>query len=119
MYRSFTDRVLGGVCGGLARRLPINAWVFRFIFILLAIATLGGFALLYLALWLAIPQESLGSRRRGGGWLLLTLILIVMTLAGWVLSITGGLRGPSGQMLYLPGMLLLVSAVFFLRQVRG
>ena len=120
MYRSFTDRVLGGVCGGLARRLPVNAWLLRLIFGVFALVTLGAFVLLYLALWLAIPMESPSSRSRGGASLLLfALVLIVLTIVGWILSITGGLRGPSGQMLYMPAMLLLVSAIFFLRQVRG
>jgi phage shock protein PspC (stress-responsive transcriptional regulator) len=41
MYRSFTDRVFGGVCGGLAAILPINAWVFRAAFIVLSIMTVG------------------------------------------------------------------------------
>jgi phage shock protein PspC (stress-responsive transcriptional regulator) len=120
MYRSFTDRVLGGVCGGLARVLPVNVWVIRFAFILLSVVTLGAVALLYLALWLAIPMESPSGRSRGGAALLVfALVLTVLTLAGWVISSAGGLRGPSGQPLYMPAMLLLVSAIFFLRQVRG
>ncbi len=120
MYRSFTDRVLGGVCGGLARALPLNAWVWRFSFIALAFITLGAFVLLYLALWLAIPMQSPTGRSRGGsGLLVFTLALIVITFAGWIISNTGGLRGPAGQPLYWPAMLLLVSAIFFVRQVRG
>jgi phage shock protein PspC (stress-responsive transcriptional regulator)/uncharacterized membrane protein YhdT len=120
MYRSFTDRVLGGVCGGLARVLPINVWAIRFLFILLSIVTLGAFVLLYLTLWLATPMESLTSRSRGGaGLLLFAIVLTLLTLVGWVVSLSGGLRGPSGQPLYMPALLLLVSAVFFLRQIRG
>jgi phage shock protein PspC (stress-responsive transcriptional regulator) len=120
MVRSFTDRVLGGVCGGLAHALHVKAWMVRLIFIVLAVVTLGAFALLYLALWLAIPMASPSGRARGGaGLLVLTLLLIVLTLAGWIVSTSGGLRGPSGQSLYLPAMLFLVSLIFFLRQVRG
>lgn len=120
MYRSFTDRVLGGVCGGLARALHVQVWVVRFLFIALTLLTLGAWGLLYLALWLAIPLESPTGRARGSGSLLvLALLLTVATLVGWIISATGGLRGPAGQPLYLPAMLLVVSAIFFLRQVRG
>lgn len=114
MYRSFTDRVMGGVCGGLAAVLPLSAWTLRVLFVMLGLVTLGAFALLYLALWVGIPQESLVGRRRGGsGLLLLTLLGIALTLAGWVLWAT------SGMALYWPGLLVAVSAVFFVRQLRG
>lgn len=120
MYRSFTNRVLGGVCGGLGGLLNVNTWWFRAAFVALSIVTLGAFVLLYLALWLAIPQESLVGRQRGGsGFLLLTIILIAATLAGWVVSLGGGLRTATGESLFWPGILLCVSAIFFLRQVRG
>lgn len=120
MYRSFTDRVLGGVCGGLGGLLDVSAWWFRAAFVALSIITLGAFALLYLALWLAIPQASPVGRQRGGsGFLLLTIILTVGTLIGWIASIGGSLRTASGESLFWPGMLLCVSVIFFLRQVRG
>src|SRR4026207_1219314 len=76
MYRSFTDRVFGGVCGGLGALLPVNPWVFRVIFVILAVMTLGAFAALYVLLWWLIPQESLVGRQRGGAGLLLLVILL-------------------------------------------
>lgn len=120
MYRSFTDRVFGGVCGGLGALLPVNPWVFRIIFVILALVTLGAFAALYLLLWWLIPQESLVGRQRGGAGLLLVVILLtIVTAVAWVLNITDSLHGPSGQGLFWPGMLLALSVVFFLKQVRG
>ncbi|MBZ0288428.1 MAG: PspC domain-containing protein [Anaerolineae bacterium] len=120
MYRSFTDRVFGGVCGGLGALLPVNPWVFRIAFVILSIATLGAFAALYLLLWWLVPQESLVGRSRGGaGLLLLAIILIIITAVGWVLNMNGSLQGPTGQGLFWPGMLLALSVVFFLKQVRG
>jgi phage shock protein PspC (stress-responsive transcriptional regulator) len=120
MYRSFTDRVFGGVCGGLAAILPINAWVFRAAFIVLSIMTVGAFAALYLLLWWLIPQESLVTRRRGGsGLFLVVIILTIFTAAGWVLSANGTLTLPSGMGAFWPGMLLALSLVFFFKQVRG
>ena len=120
MYRSFTDRVFGGVCGGLGTLLPVNPWVFRVIFVILAVVTLGAFAALYLLLWWLIPQESLVSRQRGGtGLFLVVILLTVVTVVAWVLNMTDSLQGPSGQGLFWPGMLLALSVVFFLKQVRG
>ncbi len=51
------DRILGGVCAGLARRTGINAWVFRALFI--AGNFLPGPGLVvYVLLWLALPEEA-------------------------------------------------------------
>ncbi|MCP2259479.1 phage shock protein C (PspC) family protein [Streptoalloteichus tenebrarius] len=55
--RSRTDRMLGGVCGGAATRLGVDAALLR---ILLVAATLFGFGaggLLYVACWLLVPEE--------------------------------------------------------------
>jgi phage shock protein PspC (stress-responsive transcriptional regulator) len=120
MYRSFTDRVFGGVCGGLGAVLPLNSWLFRAIFVALAIVTLGAFAALYLLLWWLLPQESPLDRRRGGsGWLLVVIVLTVALVAAYIARLNGVLVGPTGTDLFWPGVLLVLSAVFFLRQVRG
>jgi len=120
VYRSFTDRVLGGVCGGLGALLPLGAWWFRAVFLILSIVTLGAFALLYIALWMLVPQQTLVRRQRGGsGIFLLAIVLALVTGIGWLMWVGGGLRGPAGQHIYWAGMLLMVAGVFFLRQLRG
>lgn len=120
MYRSFDDRVLGGVCGGLAALLPPSAWWFRAAFIVLSVVTLGAAALLYLGLWITIPQASPARRVRGGaGLLLLTIVLAALTFGGWLVWAGGGLRGPTGIDLYWPALLVGLALLFFLRQVRA
>jgi phage shock protein C len=60
LYRSKSDRMIAGVCGGLAKRFNISStWVrLAFVFVLL----LGGAGLLlYLILWVIMPEESLSS----------------------------------------------------------
>ncbi len=117
MYRSFTDRVFGGVCGGLGALLPVNAWVFRALFAGLALVTTGAFAALYLMLWWALPQESLAVRRRGGASALLLIVLLTTaTTAGWLLHLAGSLRGPDDQPLFWPALLVALAVVFCLRQ---
>jgi phage shock protein PspC (stress-responsive transcriptional regulator) len=120
MYRSFDNRLLAGVCGGLAALLPINAWVFRLGFVVLTFVTGGVFAALYLLLWWIIPQENPVGRRRGGsGLLLLTLLCTALALGGWWLAQSGQLPGINGMALLWPVIFTLLAGVFFLRQVRG
>ena len=62
LYRSRTDRIITGVCGGLAEYLNIDVTLVRAIFILLAF--LAGIGLLaYIVLALTVPDE--GSQARG------------------------------------------------------
>jgi phage shock protein C len=56
LYRSKSDRVLAGVCGGLAQYFNLNATLIRVLFVLLAV--LGGSGLvLYVALWIIVPNQ--------------------------------------------------------------
>jgi phage shock protein PspC (stress-responsive transcriptional regulator) len=56
LYRSRKDKVFGGVAGGIARSLNADPAIVRLIFALLIIVG-GGGLLLYLILWIAIPEE--------------------------------------------------------------
>ena len=57
LYRSETDRMIGGVCGGLADYLGIDSIWFRVAAVLLAFA--DGLGLLaYLILWIIVPTQS-------------------------------------------------------------
>jgi phage shock protein C len=54
LYRSRTNRMLGGVCGGLADFTGLDATVIRVIFVILTV--FGGAGLLvYLAMWIIVP----------------------------------------------------------------
>ncbi|HEX6344080.1 PspC domain-containing protein [Umezawaea sp.] len=58
LRRSRGDRMLGGVCGGAAKALGVDAALLR---IGLVAATLLGFgtgAVLYVACWVLIPEET-------------------------------------------------------------
>jgi phage shock protein PspC (stress-responsive transcriptional regulator) len=54
--RSRTDRVLGGVCGGLARATGVESWVWRLLFAVLFIFA-GAGLLAYVLLWIFVPSE--------------------------------------------------------------
>jgi phage shock protein PspC (stress-responsive transcriptional regulator) len=56
LYRSTTDKMLGGVCSGLGKYLRIDITLVRLFFVVLTMA--GGFGpLLYLILWIVLPPE--------------------------------------------------------------
>jgi phage shock protein C len=55
LARSSSDRMLGGVCGGLARYFGIDATIVRLVFV---VAVLSGISpLIYLILWIVMPME--------------------------------------------------------------
>jgi len=54
--RSRTDRLFGGVCGGIARSSGMEAWVWRLLFAALFICA-GAGLLLYVLLWIFVPSE--------------------------------------------------------------
>jgi phage shock protein C len=64
LRRSRDDRILTGVCGGLARYFGIDPTVVRLAFVLLAVAG-GGGILLYVAALILMPEEQPGERVGG------------------------------------------------------
>jgi phage shock protein C len=58
-YRSRNDRVLAGVCGGLAEYFDIDPLLIRLLFVVLALIGGGGF-LLYIILWIVTKEVPAG-----------------------------------------------------------
>lgn len=50
------NRVIAGVCAGIAERFGLSAWTVRLIFLASCLLP-GPQFLIYLALWLLLPQE--------------------------------------------------------------
>jgi phage shock protein C len=57
LSRSRTDRVLSGVCGGLGEQTDLPSWAWRVIFCLTFLYFGAGF-LIYLLLWIFLPDEA-------------------------------------------------------------
>ena len=66
LRRSADEKIFAGVCGGLGEHFDINAWWFRWAFIILAFFGFAGFAL-YILAWLLIPRSD-GTESVAGGW---------------------------------------------------
>src|SRR5450432_306041 len=62
LYRSENDKMLGGVCGGLAAYLKIDPSVVRIIYAVLILGSFGTALLLYIILWIALPPKSMISK---------------------------------------------------------
>ena len=65
LYRS-EDRVFGGVCAGLGRRLGIDPWPARLLFLLLLLVVPGSQFVVYPVLWVLMPPEQVHGA--GGPW---------------------------------------------------
>ena len=57
LYRSRKDRMLAGVCGGLATYMGVDPTIVRLIFVISVFVTFTTSLFLYLIFWLIIPEE--------------------------------------------------------------
>ncbi len=59
LYRSRTDSMIAGVCGGLAEYFKVDAIIVRIAAVILALTAHGAGLLAYLIFWIVIPQKPL------------------------------------------------------------
>jgi phage shock protein PspC (stress-responsive transcriptional regulator) len=64
LHRSENDKMLGGVCGGLAAYLRMDSSVVRIIYALLILGSFGTAFLLYIILWIVLPPKSMANNVR-------------------------------------------------------
>lgn len=58
LYRSTSQKMLGGVCGGLAEYFEMDVTLVRLIFVAVGLATaLFPMTLFYLIAWIVVPVE--------------------------------------------------------------
>jgi phage shock protein C len=113
LYRSNTEKVLAGICGGLGEYFAVDPVWFRIGFVLLALGG-GSGILIYLLMWLIVPPQPEGysaqnraddSRGMVSGLAVLGIVLIFVgtitlfnTVAPWlgqyfwpIIFVVGGL----------------------------
>lgn len=57
LYRSKSQRMLGGVCAGLGNHLDVDPVVIRLIWIVFTLLSFGTGIIVYLLAWFIIPEE--------------------------------------------------------------
>jgi len=62
-YRSSSDRMISGVCGGLAEEFGLPPAVVRLGFVLLTLFSFGTGLLLYIVLWVVMPEAGRRAER--------------------------------------------------------
>jgi phage shock protein PspC (stress-responsive transcriptional regulator) len=60
LYRSADERVLGGVAGGIAEYFDLDPALVRVAWAVLIFATAGTFFLLYVVMWIVVPEAPPG-----------------------------------------------------------
>ncbi|MFO8001803.1 MAG: PspC domain-containing protein [Marinilabilia sp.] len=63
LYRDIEDRVLGGVCSGIAAYFNIDRVIVRVLFALLPFLSFGAIVPIYIILWIAIPPALTSTQR--------------------------------------------------------
>jgi phage shock protein C len=59
LQRSRTERIIGGVCGGLGEYFNVDPTLVRVLWVIVTL--MGGAGILaYLILWIVVPQEPVG-----------------------------------------------------------
>lgn len=57
LYRSQSDRMIAGVCGGIAAYLGVDSSVVRLLWVFITLVG-GSGILVYIILWIVVPDES-------------------------------------------------------------
>jgi phage shock protein C len=57
LYRSQTNRMMAGVCGGLGEYFNVDPTLIRVLFVVLAVFG-GAGVVLYLAMWIIVPEAT-------------------------------------------------------------
>jgi phage shock protein PspC (stress-responsive transcriptional regulator) len=57
LYRSNKNRMLGGVCGGLAEYMNIDPTIIRLVAVVGFFATASAFFWAYLIMWIVVPEQ--------------------------------------------------------------
>ena len=136
LYRSNTDRIIGGVAGGLGEYFYTDPLIFRLLFVIFTFAGGAGF-FLYLLGWIFIPdrqsirgtfEESVKANaeeiahqfedrlEHGGGSVVFGVILIVLGIL--FLFVTFGLFSLSLLVKLWPLFLILIGVQVFLNSIR-
>jgi phage shock protein PspC (stress-responsive transcriptional regulator) len=57
LYRSKTERLLGGICGGIGQYYDTDPNLIRILWVVLTLLSIGIGVIAYIVAWIIIPEE--------------------------------------------------------------
>lgn len=57
LYRSGRERIIGGVCGGLAEYFNVDPTIVRLLYVLFTLVSFGAGILFYIIAWIIVPRN--------------------------------------------------------------
>ena len=57
LYRSKKDKMIAGICAGIAEYFELDPTLIRLIYVAVTLMTLGTGEILYLLAWMIIPEK--------------------------------------------------------------
>jgi len=94
LYRSSTNKILGGICAGLGEYFDVDPTLVRLIAVVALFASFGAALFGYLLAWIIIPQQTLegtpasapaSAVARKRGWQVYLPGIVLLTLGGFLL----------------------------------
>lgn len=116
LYRSSSEKVIAGVCGGLAAYFKLDPALVRLAFVVFALVG-GASLLLYVVLWIAVPVGDTGAAVGGGHAGGTTAIVLIGVGCLWLLANFGFFAFVSWRLAW-PLLLIALGAVLLARRVR-
>lgn len=115
MFRSWSNRLFGGVCGGLSESTPLSAFGWRALMIVLAVLSQGWAGVGYVGLWWWLPLRSpITPRPIGFLTRVIALAWVALVAGGYLLQST--LIAPNGMPLYPLLVAFALALLFTIRQ---
>jgi phage shock protein C len=122
LYRTRRDRVIAGVCGGLAEYFNIDVWIIRIIFIGLAFVH-GAALIAYIILSIVIPEKPSDQpevittdERQGSIWLTdkKNILAVILICTGTIFLLKQTLPWPWLDGRYVWPAALIIIGIFFI-----
>lgn len=117
LYRSRREEMISGVAGGVAEYLDLDPSIVRVVWAVLALITGGVFFIVYIVMWIVVPQAPEGAQASGAdgadqggaarssGW---------VAPSGWDAKSGRPARGRSGGGSWVFGLILIGLGGYFL-----
>jgi len=66
LYRSRRERMISGVCGGIAEYFEVDPTLARLVAVVLTLVSFGGAAIAYIVMTIVVPEEPVGGIEQRG-----------------------------------------------------